>query len=388
MMRIVLLRLIMTYIQPNITTSYQTLLQFNLQSLLDLLRQWFKHQSEPANATYEIPVQFQHHVQQCYRIVQHRDIDGEVYDVLVVHVRRLKTWVYQHQLLHSIAVNALRRLTILPDFRAIVVFVAPDGVQWRMQYIEQEFESYEDPNTAKFKTRRLLTPPQRYIIDFSAQGFAYVPFAYWDDIKACVTPVHIRYIKGAFMALPTTPTEAFVRSYEESIAAIEAYERDLQTSATKLSFAERAKIHEQLVKLHQLADQWQRVAQPLMHLMQIDNNIVMTDPVPVAKPSGDALTLSDSWRFRKPFAIRHNGQTYQVKNWQGVYAVVIHVFISTHGESFINAMNSTMSASAKPFLSQNAEIFDRAAQTDGWYYEATQSADQIAGYIKRMYQLP
>lgn len=369
---------------PAIPPAYHSLFDaFAETALLNLLRQWCKKQPDMTRVTYPTPMHYSRHVMSCQRIGQF-DIDGEPLDVVVVHVKQVTTWVYKQHVLHVLAVRALRSWSVA-DFRAVVVYVAPDGVQWRMQYIEQEIERYQSLQGTS-KTRPRVSFATQYRIDITANHVTIIPFAYWEALKHSSTPIQLIQLKEALMALPSTPTEAFERAYEASIAAIEEYERILQTSQKTLTFAERAKINEQLATLHQLADQWERATQPLMKLMRIDN-IQPTQSAQHGTLVGDRLTLSDSWRFRKPTAIQHGGQVYAVKHWQGVYAGVIHALISSHGEVFITKMNQSMQASSRPFLSQQAEIYDRAAQVDGWYYEATQSADQMAAHIRRMYQL-
>lgn len=371
---------------PAIPPAYDSLLgAFDAQALLSLARQWFKRPPEQWSQAYQIAPQYQPHVRQCQRIAQYRDADDEPVAVVVIHTQQHRTWVHKHSLLHAVAVQAMRRWAITPDWRALVAFVAPDGVQWRLQYIAQEIESQRNRH-GTFTPQQRVTPAVHYRMDMAREYWQLLPMAYWDALAASAIPIQPAQLKEACMTVPATPTEAFERAYNASIAAIDAYERALQASTTSLSFAERAKIHEQLVKLHQLADQWQQAAQPLLKLMRIDN-IQPTQPAQHGTPVGDRLTLSDSWRFRKPTAIQHGGQVYAVKHWQGVYAAVIHALISSHGEAFITKMNQSMQASSRPFLSQQAEIYDRAAQVDGWYYEATQSADQMAAHIRRMYQL-
>ena len=72
------------------------------------------------------------------------DADDEPIDVVAVVAQQLYTWQAKHHIFHAVAVRALRSWAVLPDFWSVVVFVIPDRAQWRMQYIEQEIESYRD----------------------------------------------------------------------------------------------------------------------------------------------------------------------------------------------------------------------------------------------------
>jgi hypothetical protein len=376
--------LVVHTLTQSIPAAYQPVFgAFAESALLNLLRQWCKQPPQQMRMTFELPSNYVAHVDRCQRIGQFT-VDGEPLDVVVIHVRQLATWVHKQHVLHALVVRALRSWSVA-DFRAVVAYVAPDGTQWRMQLVEQEIERYQTPQGTS-KTRQRVTSATLYRIEITANHVSIIPFTYWEALKYSSTPIQLNQLKEAHMALPSTPTEAFERAYEASIAAIEEYERILQTSQKTLTFAERAKIHEQLGKLHQLAHQWQLSVQPLIQLMRIEN-IQRDTTNQLVEPEGVPLTLDDSWRFRKPTAMRHGEKIYLVNNWQGVYATVIRMFIENYGDEFISKMNGTMQVTSRPFFSQQSEIYDRAAQVNGWYYEAAQKANRMSAHIKRMYQL-
>jgi hypothetical protein len=378
----------------SIPVAYQPLFgAFAESALLNLLRQWCKQPPQQMRMNFEIPTTYRAHAVRCQRIGQFV-VDGEPLDVMVIHVRQLATWVYKPNVLHALAVRALRRWCDA-DFRAVVAYVAPDGLQWRMQLIMQEIESYRDPVRNTMRTRASVSPAQRMRWEMHQARVAAVPFEHWDALHAARASVTMTELKEAFMPIPTTPEEGFARAYRESIEAIDAYARRLQESANQVSNAERAKIYEQLAKLHQYAHQWEQAGQ-LLTSMMATTAVAQPQETSVSAPysttSGDAVEfgLQDIWRYRRPVAFVHLQQRYEVKQWIRIYTIILAKAIREHGDAFVASMNQRaelMSAPRRRRLTKDANDFKRGMTVEGWHCESDLSSTSIAMNITLIYEI-
>ena len=369
----------------SIPVAYHSLLgAFDEQVCLALLRQWFKQPPQWQHISYVVPRQYQRHVQECRWVARYLDADDEPVDVVVVVAQQPYTWQAKHHILHAVAVRALRSWAVLPDFRSVVVFVTPDRSQWRMQYIEQEIESYRD-YLGTIKARQRVTLGSHYRLDMVIECWKLIPFAYWHTLQELPRAVTIHELKEAYMSVPAHPAEAFQRAHEQGIAAIEAYVQQLQASMSALSFAERAKINEQLATLHQLADQWERASRPMAQFLAGNSGAVhRSNPSP---HQGTALRLDDNWAHRKPVTVQHGEQTYKVRSWSELYTVILHNLYKARGLDFIELINNQYHTSGQNFFSRVDDDFIRSTQIDGWYFDTNLSAGQIAMRIKRIYQM-
>lgn len=369
----------------DIPSAYQSLCRaFDEREFLLLLRQWFKRPPQLGERIYEMPAQYQRHVQRCRRIAQYTDVDDEIYDVVVVQVAHVHTWLYKQRLLHGVAVSGLRGLVDAPDFRAIVAYVSPGGEQWRMQYIEQEIESYRDAPTAVFKTRQRVTSARQYLLDFSESGRVRVPFAYWDMVTSRAQRISCREIKEAYMTTPATSAEAFQRAYEQGVRVLDEYVHELQQTYKQVGFSERAAIDKQMMQLNQYAAEWERSAKALQQFLTTTHAPQQPQPTGTGIP----LSLMDDWTHQTIVRFQHQNRTYVAQNWTQLYESIIELMAQQHGDVFFDHVNQHLQKNhTKIMFARDPQQFRIARLVHGWYMDVHGNANVLRDKIKKIYHI-
>jgi hypothetical protein len=375
----------------NIPTAYRALFgAYNEQAFVYLLRQWCKHAPDLRRLTYEIPANYARHVRSCQRIAQY-EIEGEPLDVVVVHVSQMASWLNKQHVVHALVVRALRNWTP-HGFRAVVAYVAPDGGEWRVQFVEQEIESYRDPVRQTMRTRSHVTPAHQYRYDMQVAKAMLVPFVVWDECIALPRGVTLAELKEAFMPVPTTPAEIFEKAYRESIEAIEAYTGLLNERYRQVSFVERAEIDQQKMQLNQLAAQWDKASQALQRQLAAIHYEPVVGIAKVAESSvsyataGVQLHLLDDWTHKSLVRMQHRKHIYQVTSWTQLYEIVLQQMLLEFGIAVIEKMNAqACERQQREVFARDSANFRAPKQLQGWYFDTHGNANAIRDKVRKLY---
>lgn len=107
-----------------------------------------------------VPDAFMPHVKSCQRLGTFESADGELADVLIVHLTESYKLDRTRTALRDFVAHKLKRGDSYKE-AGLVAFVAPD-LQWRFSYVRMEYETRRDPETGKIKSEERLTPARRY----------------------------------------------------------------------------------------------------------------------------------------------------------------------------------------------------------------------------------
>jgi type I restriction-modification system DNA methylase subunit len=108
---------------------------------------------------------FKEHVKSCWRLGTFESPEGELADVLVVHLTESFKLERTRTALRDFVAHKLKRGEGEDNSykeAALVAFVAPDLQSWRFSYVRMEYATKRDPKTGKIKPDERLTPARRY----------------------------------------------------------------------------------------------------------------------------------------------------------------------------------------------------------------------------------
>jgi hypothetical protein len=108
-----------------------------------------------------VPDAFVPHVKSCQRLGTFESADGELADVLIVHLTQSWKLERTRTALRDFVAHKLKRGDNYKE-AGLVAFVAPDEQSWRFSFVRMEYETKRDPKTGKIKTEERLTPARRY----------------------------------------------------------------------------------------------------------------------------------------------------------------------------------------------------------------------------------
>jgi type I restriction-modification system DNA methylase subunit len=108
-----------------------------------------------------VPDAFAPHIKSCQRLGTFESPDGELTDVLVVHLTESFKLERTRTALRDFVAHKLKRDESYKE-ASLVAFVAPDSQSWRFSYVRMEYETKRDPRTGKIKPEERLTPARRY----------------------------------------------------------------------------------------------------------------------------------------------------------------------------------------------------------------------------------
>jgi hypothetical protein len=114
-----------------------------------------------AIASMAVPDAFAPHIESCQRLGTFESPDGELTDVLVVHLTESFKLERTRTALRDFVAHKLKRDESYKE-AGLVAFVAPDSQSWRFSYVRMEYETKRDPRTGKIKPEERLTPARRY----------------------------------------------------------------------------------------------------------------------------------------------------------------------------------------------------------------------------------
>lgn len=108
-----------------------------------------------------VPDAFTPHVKSCQRLGTFESADGELADVLIVHLTESYKLERTRTALRDFVAHKLKRDESYKE-AGLVAFVAPDSQAWRFSFVRMEYETKRDPKTGKIKPEERLTPARRY----------------------------------------------------------------------------------------------------------------------------------------------------------------------------------------------------------------------------------
>ena len=107
-----------------------------------------------------VPDAFAPHIKSCQRLGTFRPADGELADVLVVHLTHSDKLDRTRTALRDFVAHKLKRDESYKE-AGLVAFVAPDAQSWRFSFVRMEYETRRDPQTGKIRPEERLTPARR-----------------------------------------------------------------------------------------------------------------------------------------------------------------------------------------------------------------------------------
>src|SRR5665647_3150437 len=103
-----------------------------------------------------VPDAFLPHVKSCQRLGTFESADGELADVLIVHLTASFKLERTRTALRDFVAHKLKRDDSYKE-AGLVAFVAPDAQSWRFSFVRMEYETKRDPKTGKIKAEERLT---------------------------------------------------------------------------------------------------------------------------------------------------------------------------------------------------------------------------------------
>ncbi len=116
-------------------------------------------------ASMGVPHAFTDHIKSCHRLGTFESPEGELADVLVVHLTESFKLERTRTALRDFVAHKLKRGEGEDNAykeAALVAFVAPDSQSWRFSYVRMEYATKRDPKTGKIKPDERLMPARRY----------------------------------------------------------------------------------------------------------------------------------------------------------------------------------------------------------------------------------
>ncbi|MFA7269467.1 MAG: N-6 DNA methylase [Sterolibacterium sp.] len=108
-----------------------------------------------------VPDAFMSHIKSCQRLGTFESADGELADVLIVHLTESFKLERTRTALRDFVAHKLKRGDSYKE-AGLVAFVAPGSQSWRFSYVRMEYETRRDSSTGKIKSEERLTPARRY----------------------------------------------------------------------------------------------------------------------------------------------------------------------------------------------------------------------------------
>lgn len=134
---------------------------FDKQRYRDFINEVCNGFDESKAQNMGVPDAFAPHVKSCQRLGTFASPEGELADVLVVHLTESFKLERTRTALRDFVAHKLKRDESYKE-AGLVAFVAPDSQSWRFSYVRMEYETKRDPKTGKIRAEERLTPARRY----------------------------------------------------------------------------------------------------------------------------------------------------------------------------------------------------------------------------------
>jgi len=134
---------------------------FSEDAFLHFIRNVLNHVDESKKQSMQVPQAFAQHVRSCQRFATYTAPEGELLDILVVHLTEDYKVERTRTALRDFVAHKLKRGDNYKE-AALVAFVPPDTGKWRYSYVRMQYESVRDPKTGTIKPEERLTPARRF----------------------------------------------------------------------------------------------------------------------------------------------------------------------------------------------------------------------------------
>ena len=134
---------------------------FDRKRFRDFISELCNGFDESKAQTMRVPDAFSPHVKSCQRLGTFESADGELADVLIVHLTASFKLERTRTALRDFVAHKLKREESYKE-AGLVAFVSPDAQSWRFSYVRMEYETKRDPKTGKIKAEERLTPARRH----------------------------------------------------------------------------------------------------------------------------------------------------------------------------------------------------------------------------------
>ena len=134
---------------------------FDQDSFFHFIRNVLNHIDESKRQTMQVPDAFKEHIRSCQRFATYTAPEGELLDILVVHLTEDYKVERTRTALRDFVAHKLKRGDNYKE-AALVAFVPPDTGRWRFSYVRMQYESVRDPKTGTIKPEERLTPARRF----------------------------------------------------------------------------------------------------------------------------------------------------------------------------------------------------------------------------------
>lgn len=143
------------------TVSQTFKAEFDQKRYRDFINELCNGFDESKKQTMQVPDAFAPHVASCQRLGTYVSPDGELADVMVVHLTESFKLERTRTALRDFVAHKLKRDDSYKE-AGLVAFVAPDARSWRFSLVRMEYSTRRDPKTGKIKPEERLTPARRY----------------------------------------------------------------------------------------------------------------------------------------------------------------------------------------------------------------------------------
>lgn len=134
---------------------------FDRKRYRDFINELCNGFDESKAQTMRVPDAFLPHVKSCQRLGTFESADGELADVLIVHLTASFKLERTRTALRDFVAHKLKREESYKE-AGLVAFVTPDAASWRFSFVRMEYETKRDPKTGKIKAEERLTPARRH----------------------------------------------------------------------------------------------------------------------------------------------------------------------------------------------------------------------------------
>ena len=134
---------------------------FDRKRFRDFINELCNGFDESKAQTMRVPDAFLPHVKSCQRLGTFESVDGELADVLIVHLTASFKLERTRTALRDFVAHKLKRDESYKE-AGLVAFVSPDAKSWRFSFVRMEYETKRDPKTGKIKAEERLTPARRH----------------------------------------------------------------------------------------------------------------------------------------------------------------------------------------------------------------------------------
>lgn len=178
-----------------------------------------------------VPDAFAPHVKSCQRLGTFTSPEGELADVLTVHLTESFKLERTRTALRDFVAHKLKRGDGDDNSykeASLVAFVAPQsdsGQSWRFSYVRMEYETKRDPRTGKIKPEERLTPARRYSYLVGADEECHTAQSrFLALLKNTTDPPTLAQIEEAFSVESVTKEffGEYARLFEDTEAALAA----------------------------------------------------------------------------------------------------------------------------------------------------------------------